>query len=100
MRFIRAGALNAYLPVRWPGRLLQVGRGRAALVAERDHVACPAWPCRRRATRTSSPRRWGSAENVPARYRRSGGLAVRIAVLLWLTMPGRAGTGVGFGHRS
>jgi hypothetical protein len=39
MRLIRAGAWNAYLPVRWPGRLPQLGRGHAALVTERDHVA-------------------------------------------------------------
>ena len=38
MRLIRAGAWNAYLPVLWPGRLPQLGRGRAALVTERDHV--------------------------------------------------------------
>src|SRR5438034_8375070 len=37
-RLIRAGAWNAYLPVLWPGRLPQLGRGRAALVTERDHV--------------------------------------------------------------
>jgi len=38
-RLIRAGAWNAYLPVLWPGRLPQLGRGRAALVTERDHVS-------------------------------------------------------------
>ena len=35
---IRAGAWNAYLPVLLPGRLPHLGRGRAALVTERDHV--------------------------------------------------------------
>jgi len=35
---IGAGARNAYLPVVLPGRLPHSGRGRAALVTERDHV--------------------------------------------------------------
>jgi hypothetical protein len=38
MRLIRAGAWNAYLLVLLPGRLPQLGRGRAALVTERDQV--------------------------------------------------------------
>lgn len=37
-RLICASAWNAYLPVLSPGRLPQLGRGRAALVTERDHV--------------------------------------------------------------
>src|SRR5689334_5882047 len=35
---IRAGAWNAHLPALLPGRLPHLGRGRAALVTERDHV--------------------------------------------------------------
>ena len=76
---MRAGAWNAYLPVLWPGRLPQLGRGRAALVTERDHVLSGmAAEAARYAKRFPGP--WGSAETVPARYRR-GGLAVRIAVI-------------------
>ena len=77
MRLIRAGAWNAYLPVLLPGRLA-FGRGRAALVTERDQVSVRmAAEAARLANRF--PRTLGSAQNVPARYRCEG-LAVRIAV--------------------
>jgi len=68
---IGAGARNAYLPVVLPGRLPHSGRGRAALVTERDHA-----PVRHGRTGTTLrepvPGPGGGAENVPARYRGGG----------------------------
>src|SRR6185312_7808453 len=75
---IGAGARNAYLPVVLPGRLPHSGRGRAVLVAERDHV-----PVRHGRGGTTlrepvpRPRGWRGGRSCPVPGRGGG---VRIAV--------------------